>query len=73
MLSQTAGHQQRTIRIIITAFKEPGQRRDGHGCDEAVQEQGADAAAPAPTIATNSIAAAVAIAAKWREAPAKGV
>ena len=73
MLSHTAGHQELTIHVVIAALEEPGQCRDSYGCDEAVQEQGANAAAAAPAIAANSIAAAVAVAAKGRQAPAKGV
>ena len=74
MLSHTAGHQQRTIHVcVIAALEEPGQRRDGHGCNEAVQEQGPNAAAASPAIAADSVAAAVAVAAKGREAPTKGV
>ena len=74
MLSHTAGHQQHTIRVcVIAALEEPGQRRDRHGCNEAVQEQGPNAAAASPAVAADSVAAAVAVAAKGREPPAKGV
>ena len=73
MLSHTAVDQERTIHIVVAAFEEPGQRRDGHGCNEAVQEQGPNAAAAAPAVAANPVAATVAVATKGREPPAKGI